>query len=150
MIYESKIRKHTLILHVRGCNQIYMDSGKTRQAIKDFNLLKKFHILIIHYAFSKSHVSCLCVQIEAFYSGSQQFLESGGSRKRAFLNRSTERKHREKKMVGGFQSRFYTRRDNIMASNGSKKHQKKQTPDIDQLRRLLPGMNSNKSEVNFD
>ena len=53
-------------------------------------------------------------------------------------------------MVGGFQSRFYTRRDNIMASNGSKKHQKKQTPDIDQLRRLLPGMNSNKSEVNFD
>ena len=50
-------------------------------------------------------------------------------------------------MVGGFQLRFYTRRDNIMASNGSKKHQKKQTPDIDQLRRLLPGMNGNKSEV---
>ena len=50
-------------------------------------------------------------------------------------------------MVGGFQSRFYTRRDNIMASNGSKKHQKKQTADIDQLRRLLPGMTGNKSEV---
>lgn len=35
-----------------------------------------------------------------------------------------------------------------MASNAtSKKHQKKQTADIDQLRRLLPGMNANKSEA---
>ena len=130
-----------------------MDSGKTRQVIKDFHLFKKNSIFLsstMHFQNHTCHVYCLCVQIEAFYSGSQQFLESGGSRKRAFLNRSTERKHREKKMVGGFQSRFYTRRDNIMASNGSKKHQKKQTPDIDQLRRLLPGMNSNKSEVNFD
>ena len=35
-----------------------------------------------------------------------------------------------------------------MASNSTgKKHQKKQAADIDQLRRLLPGMNSNNSEV---
>ena len=70
-------------------------------------------------------------------------------------------------MVGGFQSRFHAApkhnssrtlwsvrffssvypSTNMASNSTGKKHQKKQAADIDQLRRLLPGMNSNNSEV---